>query len=43
MFYVFGMFLSSFSCIQCWYCVYISKILDYCLFFFLTNICCFCL
>lgn len=35
MFYVFEMFLSSFSCVQCWYRVYISKILDYCLFFFL--------
>lgn len=31
MFYVFGMFSSSFSCVQCWYRVYISKILDCCL------------
>lgn len=42
MFYVFGMFLPSSSFVQCWYCVYISKILDYCLFFF-TCICYFCL
>lgn len=34
MFYVFGMFLPSSSFVQCWYCVYISKILDCCLFSF---------
>lgn len=34
MFYVFGMFLPPSSFVQCWYCVYISKILDYCLFSF---------
>lgn len=46
MFYVFGMFLPSSSFVQCWYCVYISKILDYCLFsffFFFRCICYFCL
>lgn len=34
MFYVFGMFLPPSGFVQCWYCVYISKILDYCLFSF---------
>lgn len=48
MFYVFGMFLPPSSFVQCWYCVYISKILDYCLlsfffYFFFTCICYFCL